>query len=231
MDNNPSKPNEPTFAYEAWRKRFDQLLTEDQRAAQNMNRLVNLGLDKERFVLLLPLACDFDGSPGYEAFQVILDTAAEVAKKVERLSRLQKKFRKEAVEFLKSNEFKEMLNTLDAFGDYLESIGAEMHQIGSRRSQIPEMFLSWVITDVKAKTGKPHYREVCDLLEIAYSAYEQAVPETGIGPDAMRKQVKRFMKIDPVPWFFNEQELASFFLTLFVGALLQEFTQSTYFST
>jgi hypothetical protein len=210
--------NEWTFDYEAWKKQFDRLVSEDRRATRSMNRLLELHVDRDGLTWLLSLACDFDGSPGDEVFQVLFGPDADRAKRAERLSRLVRKTRKEILEFT-SDQSKNALSALEEFEGALQSEAANLRML-SQRSRVPGMFLAWLITTVKAETGKPHYGEVCDLLEVAYSAHGETMPY--IGADSIRKIVKRYLQNDPEPWFIKIREYKQVFVFAILGALFQE---------
>ena len=145
------KKQEPDF--DAWKTRFDMRLREDRHAARSRKRLSDAELDMDVASYFLWLACDFDGSPGYEFTSSWGSILKEQARKTKRLAKRLSDDLKEIEVVCGSGTQSELQAKLKELIDELRADEKKLRSSSSKRSFNPSFFLAALIRSVREKTS------------------------------------------------------------------------------
>jgi hypothetical protein len=210
-------PKFQDFDFLAWGKKCEKLIKKDVRASRSWKYFERVEMH-ESLPVLLCLSCDFANSPGYGALEWLrtegLKIGREKAKLAKRLDEDLKALQKLDI----GDGYKNLLQDLEKLISELSSSAKELREALSLRSLKPSLFLAWLISDVEEKTGKPNYRDIANVLEMAYLAHGQEAPE--IGEDAIRKGYKRFQKENPFAKFLTPTSKRTIIVGLVMGLVI-----------
>jgi hypothetical protein len=219
------------FNLKGWKKEFMGLLQRERLALQSWNRLRDGGADIGSLTLLLYLCCDFKGSPGRKALAIFIGECRETARIAPQLAKRFESDKKAATEFYDETFFdegskasREALSKLDLVISDLRNCAVEARPFCSKRSWNPSFFLAWAITEINETLGRPCYREVANLLDVAYMAHGREARATG--EDAVRKLYRRFLRMHPDAFFLDPEKretyVFGFGITVLISHLMEQ---------
>jgi len=200
------------FDFDLWRTRFLDELRKDHYARASWERLLKAGCEPDLLAYLLALSCDFDNAPGYTAWCWLRRDGLQRARQSLKLaSRLdsdrdsllahwnmnvgQDELWSSTVAALQPaiNQRRDAL--LAALAATTSELRAEAKQSSrelSKRSLNPSFFVASLVSAIKEATGRQHFREIAELIGIAYLAHGREC--TDAGEEAIRKVVQRFRR-------------------------------------
>ena len=194
-------PNAQESNSDAWKLRFSAVLRSDRHADKSWMRLANAGLDMEDVSTLLWLACDFEGSPGYDFISHLGDKFKDQAKQSRRLAKRLAEDAKTIRAVCGDAAQKDLLAKLETCIEELQSSEKEIRERFSKRSFNPAIYRIFLIRDIKEKTKRPFFKEFSFLLDAAYKAHGQEPP--ALGAEAIRKFYQRYVKKLSAPSVFG----------------------------
>lgn len=186
------------FDFLAWKPVFEEHVRKSPRAKAGWERLVKKGCNPDVLARELAYACDCEGSPGSAQFvgeddrgecERILKRAEQGMRRLEEGSRDVEELLGEAKRLALSKAVSEAVKEAKETAEFLK-------ELMSRKGETPTLYLVGLTEHTRKYTGKPRYREICDLLAVAYSAFgeeDYVVP----GEEALRKAVDRFKRDNP----------------------------------
>jgi hypothetical protein len=212
------KVKKDEFDFKAWSTQFNKLVDSDLHASRSWRRIRGLGIKKGSLMVLLSLSCDFKESPGYGALAWVQTEGLNKAREATRLAKRLREGVAGTIDFAGTKSQPEVVEHLQKLIEELQSGSKELRQVFSKRLFNPSIFLAWLLSDIEEKCGRPNYRDVAALLEMAYVAHGEEMRY--VGEEAIRKTYRRFKQRSPYASLIGPESKRNIVLVLFIVVIL-----------